>query len=123
VKQDILNIGKLVEKKETKKLSKMLLIPIRFIHSIYESTLPSCENAVASFISRENDKDKVNLINFALELRSDLSTLEKYHILRNTSENLIKIYHDFFSAYHEKLISLNQTKLAKICQNAAETFK
>ena len=83
VKSDILNISKLALDGETKKISKLILIPVRFLHSLYEPSLASCENAVESFVEREKNLDAITLAKFALLLRTDLDALSNFKKLNN----------------------------------------
>ena len=122
VKKDVYDLKNMVIKKETKKLSKLILLPIRFLHSLYESSIATCENAVKSFLLRSNNINESELASFALVLRGDISTLDNFSTFYNPSETLKNIYVEFFKQYELKLGSLSQNELALKCTNAIKMF-
>lgn len=114
------NIESLVKKNEIHKVSKIVLLPARFIYTakINKPSLAHNANTVNYFDNHSEDPEETKVIIWAYQLRHSPpdkvndSILKQYESIRNIKRTLFLLYKKFFKIYYDKLYEYNEIILA-----------
>lgn len=115
---EINQISNLILCGQIPRVSKLILLPIRFLYTIHTNLLAHNIDSVAYFEKNTIDNNKIQLVNFAYTLRNLSSPyaintiLKQFQAIPYAQENLRVLYKEFIELYYSRLIKYGKNKLA-----------